>query len=135
MKDSIYIAISFLVIIIVAELVGMTYFSIGKDGETKNTSVLGQSVNTSLVSKLCENYSFDTNQLAQTKETSRSVQQCGKFYRVDPPKEKIASPYKMVNGRGEVVALCGGADLNSDITSFEQPECETVCGLENLCKQ
>jgi hypothetical protein len=134
MKDKVYIAISFLIVVLVVEMVGVTYKTVGKEKQVQEqTSVLGKSVDTNLVSKLCEDYNLGSNQLTDTSEKPSAVKQCGKFYRVDPPSEKTASPFKMITKNGDVAALCGGGSFSSELSSSEQPECELSCSLENLC--
>lgn len=136
MNNGVYIAISLLIVVLVGEMIGYSLLKVSRpEQDVSPQAVLGSSIDTALVKKLCENYHLDTNQLMQKSQKPRAVQQCGKYYRIDRPEETPVAPYKIVDKNGEVVAVCGGADFSAGIASFEQKECEVSCSLENLCSQ
>lgn len=136
MNNKVYLIIPLLIFIIVGELIGITVVQVGKPPESA-TSVLGsvdkQEAVPELVKKYCENYNYGGDKLLQTPEKPRSIAKCGNYYRVEPPATAVNAPFKMVDKKGEVVAICGGATFDATVESFEQKECEELCGLENVC--
>jgi len=133
-----YFVIPLLVFIIVGELIGITIAQVKRPPVT-DTTILGTKNEREMapepVKKYCENYNYGGDKLLQTVEKPKSVAKCGNYYRVEPPATSVNSPFKMIDKKGEVVAICGGMSFDASIESFEQKECEESCDLENLCSE
>jgi len=135
-NNKLYLIIPLLVFVIAGELIGITIAQVQRPPET-STTILGSTIERESVpepvKKYCENYNYGGDKLLQTPEKPRSIAKCGNYYRVEPPVTAVSAPFKMVNKKGEVVAICGGMSFDASIESFEQKECEESCNLENLC--
>ena len=136
MNEKFFVIIPLLIFIIVGELIAITITQVQQPAEM-NTTILGSTNEREIVpdpvKKYCENYNYGGDKLLQTVEKSKSVAKCGNHYRVEPPVTAVNAPFKMIDKKGEVVAICGAMSFDASIESFEQKECEESCDLENLC--